>query len=126
MKKVITILFITLSVSLLCAQEQKVIIFSYDAVEDTIIEKKKKTIYKLDKKHAFRYNEGKNRKIEVKYDSIKNDIKSYKSFIETNREKKFPDFFDEYSFYIYVRDSATEGCLFEVEKIWLVEEKISN
>ena len=37
-----------------------------------------------------------------------------------------PEFFNEYSFYIFILEKDGIGCLIEVEKVWLVEEKITD
>ena len=114
-------IFLLISVNLL-SQEKEKIIFLFDESKDIMYIKKNLEIYAIDKKHTFKYDNEKNEKIEVNYNSIKSNIlTSYSEFIELNKRKKYPEYFNEYSFFIFFKE---KDCLVEVEKIWLVEDKI--
>lgn len=126
MKKIILTSLLLLFTVIVYSQNQKRIIFNYQSGIDSTIEKKGEYIYKLANEHSFRYVAEKNKKKEVNYSSIKGDITSYDAFIKSNKGKSYPEFFSEYSFYIYIKDTELKGCLIEVEKIWLVEDKISD
>ena len=115
--------FILISINLF-SQEKK-IIFLFDENKDIMLDRKGSEIYAINKKYTFKYDSEKNEKIQVKYDSIKSNILiTYSQFIKLNKRKKYPDYFNEYSFYIFIDEKDENGCLIEVEKIWLVEDNI--
>ncbi len=59
----------------------------------------------------------------MKYDSIKqNLLSSFEEFIKKSKGKKYLEYFSDFVFYIFLNNNT--GCLVEVEKIWLVEDKI--
>ncbi|WAC03808.1 hypothetical protein N7U66_10535 [Lacinutrix neustonica] len=123
MKKIIyTFLLISLN---MFSQEKEKIVFLFNKASDTLIVKHDSEIYSIDKKHTFKFDGKKNEKIETKYDLIKSKkFESFSEFIRLNTGKKYPDYFNIYSFYIFIKDKNDIGCLIEVEKIWLVEDKI--
>src|SRR5690606_14472126 len=106
------------------SQEKEKIIFLFGDENDVISETRNQTIYRIDNNHTFKFIKEKHEKFEVKYNTIKDKIVSYNDFLKKNRGKKHPEFFNEYSFYIFILDKDNTGCLIEVEKIWLVEDKI--
>ncbi|WP_298489450.1 hypothetical protein [uncultured Maribacter sp.] len=123
MRKLIYI-FMLISTNLF-SQEKEKIIFLFNESKDALIIKKNSEIYSIDKKHTFKYDNKKNQKIDVKYNSIKSNIlTSYSEFIELNKKKKYPEYFTEYVFYVFIKEKDDKGCLIEVEKIWLVEDKM--
>lgn len=123
MKKIIYILLL-ISVTTF-SQEKEKIIFLFEEGKDTLINKKSEEIYKLAKLHSFTFDKTKHKKEKVNYDSIKPKIfATYDKFININKHKQYPDYFSKYSFYILIREENNTGCLVEVEKIWLVEDKI--
>ena len=102
-------------------------IFLFNKNKDTLIVNKDSEIYSIDKKHTFKYTKEKNEKTEVEYNLIKSKIiPSFSEFIKLNKRKKYPEYFNEYSFYVFIKEKDNTGCLVEVEKIWLVEDKIIN
>lgn len=119
-------IFIALFISQTCySQDEKGIIFLFDKREDSILIKENLEIYKLDDKHSFAYDREKHKKTEVTYESIRcKMIESFSKFLEINKARKYPDFLSDYSFYIFIKEYNNSGCLIEVEKIWLVEDKI--
>lgn len=123
MKNLIYI-YILISVNLFSQKKEK-IIFLFNESKDNMFIKNSSEIYVIDKKHTFEYNNEKNEKIEVKYNSIKSNIlTSYSEFIELNKRNKYPEYFDKYQIYIFIKEKYGKGCLIEVEKVWLVEGKI--
>lgn len=123
MRKLIYI-FLLISINLF-SQEKEKIIFLFNESKDTMIIKENSEIYSIDKKHTFKYDNEKNKEIDVKYNSIKSSIlTSYSEFIELNKKKKYPEYFTEYVFYVFIKEKDDKGCLIEVEKIWMVEDKI--
>ncbi len=119
-------LLIVLFSSILLSQEKEKIIFIFDEINDTIINNNDNEFYKLAKYHSFKYDKIKHKKNMVKFDIIIPNVSKYNEFISSNKHKKFPDFFSDYSIFIFVREDKNTGCLIEVEKIWLVEDKIIN
>lgn len=122
MKNLIFILLVS-SMSL-CAQKNEKIIFQFEKQKDWLGESNDETIFKIDNVHSFRFIKNKHEKIDVKYDSIRDNFTSYDSFLQKNKGKKYPEYFNEYSFYIFIKEKENYGCLIEVEKIWTVEDKI--
>ena len=126
MKNCLTILFLLISLSLFSQKTKEVIIFKFDEVKDTIKYNKNTEIYLLDKQHSFKYDAGKHKKEEVSFNSVKGKMIRYDEFIHKTKGKKYPEYFNNYSFYIFLKEKGSLGCLIEVEKIWLVEDKIIN
>lgn len=106
------------------SQEKEKIIFLFEDGKDTIIENRNETIYKIRNNQTFKFIEKKHHKKEVKYNSVKEKITSYNDFLIKNKDKKYPELFNEYSLYIFIHEKDDFGCLVEVEKVWLVEKKI--
>ena len=106
-------------------QQKEKIIFLFNESKDTLIVNKDSEIYSIEKKHTFKFTQEKNKKREMKYDLIKNNIlTSYSEFLELNKGKKYPEYFNDYSFYVFVKKKDNIGCFIEIEKVWLVEDKI--
>lgn len=124
MKNLLSISLFVLFVSFSSSQNKNDIVFLFENGKDTFIKNKNEDIYSINKKNHFRYTESKHKKTIINYASIKEKITSYSTFIKLNKGKKYPEFFNEYKFFIYIKESESSGCLVEVEKIWLVEEKI--
>lgn len=108
----------------LYAQKKERIIFQFDEKRDLLTETNNATIFKLNGVHTFRFVNGNHEKIDVNYHSVKNELTTYNTFIKLNKGKKYPEYFSEYSFYILLEIGENSSCLFEVEKIWTVEDKI--
>ena len=117
------LLFLLLSINIFSQKKEK-IIFLYEGQKDTVITNKKEDIYKLDNKHTFKFVKEKHEKTEVDFLLIKEDIISFDDFIKINKGEKYPEFFNRYSFYIFFKKKKNIGFLIEVEKIWMVEDKI--
>ncbi|OAD42118.1 hypothetical protein [Polaribacter atrinae] len=122
MKKIIFIFL--LSTYSLFAQKKEKIIFIYDINKDTIVFNKKKKIYKIGNNQTYQFIEKKHKQTEANYSSIKKYVITIDDFVKKNKTKKFPEYYNEYSFYIFIKNNYKYGCLIEVEKIWLVEDKI--
>ena len=111
----------------LYSQQKEKIIFLFNESKDTLILKKDSEIYFIEKKHTFKFTKEKNEKRKIKYDLIKNNIlTSYSEFLELIKGKKFPEYFKEYSFYVFIKEQDNAGCLVEIEKVWLIEDIIDN
>ena len=108
------------------SQEKEKIIFLFEDGKDNIFKKRNETVYRINNNHTFRFTEKKHKKSKTEYKSVKGKIISYNDFLKKNKEKKYPEFFNEYSFYIFILEKDGIGCLIEVEKVWLVEEKITD
>jgi len=113
-----------LFVSFSYSQKKEKIIFLFEDGKDLLKENKNEDVFKIDKKHSFMFSQEKQKKIDVSYNSIKESLITYDAFLVLNKGKKYPDYFNEYLFYIYQPKNDSLGCLIEVEKIWLVEDKI--
>ena len=124
MKKIIYFLILT-SFSFY-AQKKEKIVFLFDQNKDSIILKNNYRIYKIGNNETFKYSVKKHKKINVTYDSIKKHIISTHDFLKKNKFKKDPIYYNEYKFYIFIKNNYKNGCLVEVEKIWLVESKIAD
>ncbi|PTX62693.1 hypothetical protein C8N46_10289 [Kordia periserrulae] len=124
MKKIYLILIFAFSILFSNAQQKKEIVFLFEDGKDALIENTNEYIYAINREHHFRYRKKDDKKTIVNYASIKNNIFTYETFLKLNKGKKFPDFFSEYTFLIYQKKNESSGFLIEVEKIWLVEEKI--
>ena len=122
MKNLIFIILMIIFTS--SSQEKEKIVFLFENGKDSIIKNKYETIYKIRNKHSFKFIEKLHQKNTTRYNSIKDEITSYDDFIQKNKGKNFPDFFSNYSFFVFILEKDNTGCLFEVEKIWLVEENI--
>lgn len=122
MKNLIFIFLITFLNSF--SQEKEKIIFLFEDGRDTIIENGNETIYKIGNNQTYKFIEKKHHKKEVKYNSVKEKITSHNDFLRKNKNKKYPELFNEYSFHIFILIKDDIGCLVEVEKVWLVEKKI--
>lgn len=62
----------------------------------------------------------------VNLKSVQSDIKTVAEFKRIIEGKPYPEIFSKFKFFIYKPASIDSGCLIEVEKVWLVEEKIEN
>lgn len=108
------------------AQKKKQIIFIFEQKKDTIIFKKNERIYNLGNNQTYKFTRKKHKEIMVPYQSIKEHIFTFNDFLKLNKGKEFPKYYNDFSFYIFIRESQNNGCLIEVDKIWLVENKIIN
>lgn len=106
------------------SQEDNKIIFIFENDKDTFIKSQNDYIYKIDGKHTFKFVDGKHEKIEVNYNSVKENIVTFNQFIKQNKNKKYPELFNDFTFYILVKENDSSACLIQVEKVWLVENKI--
>lgn len=106
------------------AQKKEKIVFVYNPNKDSITLKNNYRIYTIGNNQTFRYSEKKNTEINVSYESIKKYVVSTDNFFKKNKFTKDPKYYNEYSFYILMRKKIGSSCLIEVEKIWLVEDKI--
>jgi hypothetical protein len=124
MKKIIYFLILT-SFSFY-AQKKEKIVFLFDQNKDSIILKNNYRIYTIGNNQTFKYSVKKHKEINVTYEKIKKQVVSTHDFLKKNKFKKDPKYYNEYLFYIFIRNNYKSGCLVEVEKIWLVESKIAD
>ncbi|HHC80879.1 MAG TPA: hypothetical protein ENK46_13415 [Flavobacteriia bacterium] len=104
-------------------EKQKVIfIFNTDAKNMKI----KNGYYYIDD-FSFKKVNNKSAKI-VSFDFIKPNLKVLSEFkkMVKNKRQPYPEVFSEFELFLYVPRSKSDGCLIQVEKIWLVEDKIDN
>lgn len=106
------------------SQNEEKIIFLFENGKDVISSSKNEDIYKLDGKHTFKFIRGKHDKVEINYNLIEEKIITFNEFIRQNKDKKYPELFSNYSFYILIKEKDSIACLIQVDKIWLVEDKI--
>jgi hypothetical protein len=106
------------------SQNDGKIIFLFEKEKDTIVSNQNEEIYKIDGKHTFKFIRGKHEKVEVNYNAVKENTVTYNEFIRQNKGKKYPELFNNYSFYILIKQTDSTACLIQVDKVWLVEDKI--
>lgn len=110
---------------ILFSQKPEQVILIFDDGQDTISLKKELEIYTLEGKYTFQHNKNKHTKYDIEYRQIDEDnIKSYSVFRKINEGKIYPDYFNEYSIYIYVGNKDATGCLVQVERVWIVNDTI--
>ena len=124
MKYKLLILVFLLSINIY--SQTKEIIFVFDNKKDSLVEKFNEEIYILNDRYSYVFKEKKHIKKTVDFKLKSNDAIDYNDFIKLNKHKKFPDYYNLYSFFILIKEESGMGCLIEVEKIWLVENKIYN
>ena len=122
MKYKLLILVFLLSINIY--SQTKEIIFVFDNKKDSLVEKFNEEIYILNDRYSYTFKEKKHIKKTVDFKLKSNDAIDYNDFIKLNKHKKFPDYYSHYSFFILVKEENGMGCLIEVEKTWLVENKI--
>ncbi len=105
------------------AQKKKRIIFLFKEGKDTVTFKKNERVYYIENNQTYKFIKQKHKEVTVPYQSIKEDIFTFDSFRKLNKEKKFPDYCNEFHFYIFEKGNDNYGCLLEVDKIWIVENK---
>ena len=124
MKRIIFFLLLT-SFSFY-AQKKDKIVFLFDQKKDSIILKNNYRIYKIGNNETFKYSVKKHKEVNVTYESIKEYIISTHDFLKKKKFKKEPNYYNQFNFYIFIKNNYKYGCLVEVEKIWLVESKIAD
>ncbi len=117
------ILFLLVSFNL-NAQQKEEIVFLYQEKKDSIIVKKDERVYDLGKDQTYRFIKDQHKKTRITYSSIKEQIVSIDDFLKLNDKRKFPEYYEKYSFYIFIKEDDDYGYLMEVERIWLVEDQI--
>lgn len=119
------LIFLILLVSLNSySQEKEKIIFLFENGRDTVINSQSDNIYMIEGKHTFKFINSKHEKVEVNFNSVKEHLVTYKEFLKKNKSKKYPELFSNYVFYILIKEKNSSACLIQVEKVWLVEDKI--
>lgn len=126
MRKIIFILFFGLIYNKSISQEKQKVIFIIDEnnKKEILFENH---IFKLNNL-TFRYYPKKNIKKLVNIDSIKEyiiDVEDFEKILKENSDK-VPKIYSKYDFYIYISKKSKIGCLYPVERIWLVEKKTIN
>jgi|SRR5690554_6145061 len=121
MKNIFFLLLFIFSVSSF-SQHKKDIVFIFDE-KNKYSHIERDNVYVLNDL-AFRFDREKHKKRKIEYDSIKEKIISTKKFKERAKNKKIPEFYGHYNFYLFFKENTKYGWLLEVEKIWLVEDKI--
>lgn len=106
------------------SQNDAKIIFLFEKEKDILVSNQIEDIYKIDGKHTFRFIRGKHEKVGINYSSIKEKIITYDEFIRQNKDKKYPELFIYYSFYILMKQKDSTACLIQVDKFWMVEDKV--
>lgn len=117
------ILFLLVSFNL-NAQQKEEIVFLYQEKKDSIIVKKDERVYDLGNDQTYRFIKDQQKKTRIAYTSIKEQIVSIDDFLKLNDKRKFPEYYEKYSFYIFIKKEDDYGYLMEVERIWLVEDEI--
>lgn len=121
--KYIVFFFLLLSFNL-NAQQKEEIVFLYQEKKDSIIVKKDERVYDLGNDQTYRFIKDQHKKTRITYSSIKEQIVSIDDFLKLNDKRKFPEYYEKYSFYIFIKEDDDYGYLMEVERIWLVEDEI--
>lgn len=55
---------------------------------------------------------------------IKPKLISFDNFVKKNRNKKFPDYYNNYDLFVYIPVDKIKGKYIKVEKVWIIDEPI--
>ena len=122
MKIFLSIFILTIAVAT-STQKKKEVVFIFDPkAKNTSM----KNQYFIIDDFAFRKIGSDNFKKHVNLKSVQSDIKTVIEFKKIIKNKPYPEIFSQFKFFIYKPTDTERGCLIEVEKVWLVEEKIEN
>ncbi len=124
MRNLIIFILIVLYTIKSVSQEKQKVVFIFDKENK---EMEIKNIYKINGL-TFKYFDKKNTKEYLSFKSIKSFVlktSEFKRKLKNNKDS-FPEVYSNYDFYIFEPKKDSFGCLYQVEKIWLVEGKTQN